>query len=99
MGPEHKVFLHLDTVSGVLWVSVLNVLEYLHLHTGLVLKFLLVPDNLKADIFVSLVVKSLESLAEAALAQEFKHLIAVCDVIPENSLVVTFIVIISIIWL
>ena len=94
---EHHEVLDADDVVLVVAIVMVQVLEDAQLHASLVLELLLVADDLDRDGLASLVVQAFDCLPEAALAEELEHLVAVPEVVLEDDLIVTLLVVIAVV--
>ena len=95
MFPKNQIVLHPDYIVLVIWVILLQMLQYLQFYSRLVLKLLFVPDELNRHYLLSLVVLALEGLAKTALAEEFYNLKPVAYVVLHYHVVVTPLVVIT----
>ena len=94
---EGEALLHAHDVVDVILVVVFQVLQHLHLDSGLVVEALLVADDLHRHVFVVLVVEALQCLPEAALAEEVDDFVAVADVVVHHHLVVALFVVVAVV--
>ena len=94
---EVAVVLDLDDVVGVIWVLILQVLQYVQLDTCLVLIPFLVLDDLDGDNLPSLVVQALQSLTKRSLTKEVDHLKSKAEMVMQHHLVVSVLVVIAIV--
>ena len=83
--PEGAVVKDLDDVVSVVRVLVLKVLQDFEFYPSLVLVSLFVFNDLDCHYLLSLVVQALESLSEAAFAEEVEDLESICDVVLQNN--------------
>jgi len=88
---------HSDHVVLVVLVVVVQVLQDLQLYTSLKLELLLVADDFDSDCLLSLVIQTLDSLTEAPLAKERKHFVAEGEVVVEDNLVVSLLVVVAVV--
>jgi hypothetical protein len=88
-----------DDVVYIIRVVLSQVIEDVKFNSSLVMKSLLVSDDLDGDLFICLVVTAFKGLSKAALAQEIENLIPVDQVILQHNLVVTSVIIVTIIVL
>ena len=91
--------LYPDNIVNIIGIMLLQVIEYIQLDPCLVVKALLVADNLHCNELIGLVVIALQGLSERAFAQEFLDLISVAEVVVKDHLVVAAIIIIPIVML
>ena len=96
---EYRVVLNPDYIIDIISVMLLQVIENVQLDPSLMMKALLVADNLHCNELIGLVVIALNSLSERALPQEFLDLISIADVVVKDNLVVPAIIIIPIVML
>ena len=94
---EVAVVLDLDDVVGVVWVLILQVLQYVQLDTCLMLISLLVLDNLDSHNLSSLVVQALQSLTKRSFAKEIDHFESKAEMVMQHHLVVSVLVVIPIV--
>ena len=94
---EHTIIFDPNNIILVVLVMVVQIFENLQLNSCLVLEFFLISDDLDSHHLLSLVIEALDSLSKAALAEELEDLISVAQVVLEDDLVVTLIVIITVI--
>ena len=78
-------------------VLVINVFENLHFDHGLMVKALLVSNKLDGHLAPSLVVDALHNLPEAPFPDDLQNLISVCNMVPNNEIVVAALVIVAVI--
>lgn len=64
MSPEHIVVIDPHDIILILFVSIVEHLQYLQFYRGLVLKSFLVPDNFHCHQLLQFVVETLDSLPE-----------------------------------
>ena len=77
MLPEHHEVLDSDDIVLVVPVMVVEILEDSQLHTSLILELLLIANDFDSDTLVGLVIKTLDSLTKAALAQELEYFVSI----------------------
>ena len=68
-------------------------LEHFYLNCGLVMESFLVANYLHCNKLVVFVVKALQRLSKASLAQEVNHLVTVANMVVHNHLIVAFLII------
>ena len=91
--------LYPDNIVDIIGVMLLQVIENVQLDPSLVVKALLVADNLHCNELIGLVVIALQGLSERTLPEEFLDLISVAEVVIKDHLVVAAIIIIPIVML
>lgn len=74
---EHTVVFHSNYIVLIILVVMVQILQYLQFDSCLVLKFLLVSNDLDGNFFLSFVIQALDCLAKTSLAQEFEYLVPV----------------------
>ena len=77
MLPEHHEVLDSNDIVLVVPVMVVEILEDSQLHTSLILELLLIANDFDSDTLVGLVIKTLDSLTKAALAQELEYFVSI----------------------
>lgn len=97
MLPENHVVLDMDDIHDIFMVVLPQILQDLELNARLVIVLLLVLHDLDGDVLLLLVVDAPERRAEGALAQELDYLIPVPDVITDDDLVITFVIVVPIV--
>jgi hypothetical protein len=95
MFAENHEVLDADNIVLVVFVVHVKVFQSLELNACLVLELLLIPYYFDCNFLLSLVVQTFYCLPETALAQELKHFEPVPQVILQNDLVVTLLVIVA----
>ena len=70
-------------------------LQDAQLNTSLVLILLFILDDLDGYDLISLVVEAFQGLSKTSLAEEIEHLEAIVDVVLEDHVVVTILIIIA----
>ena len=78
--PEHEAGLHVDHVPIPTQVLRQKMPQYFHFVLGLLFVRCVIPHHFDGNIFLLLVVKSLQHLTKGALAQQAKYLV------PEGNL-------------
>ena len=99
MLPVNGEVLYPDYIVDIIGVMLLQVIENVQLDPSLVVKALLVADNLHCNELIGLVVIALQGLSERTLPEEFLDLISVAEVVIKDHLVVAAIIIIPIVML
>ena len=92
---EYHEILYADNIVHIVFIVVIEVFKNSQLDTSLILKFLFVTYDFNGNIFICLVVKTLNSLPKTTLAKEFQTFISVAQVVFENDLVITLVIIIA----
>ena len=93
--PEGKCLDHMHDIVHIVLVLLTQVLQDSDLFLGLTMKTFLVTDHFERDVGVRLVIVRLHDLSEAALADNFQHLVSVGDMIVRHVDVLSGIVVIS----
>lgn len=99
MLPEHAVVFDSDDVVRVIRVILFQVEQDLQLDPGLVLEFLLVPDDFDGHDLAGLVVDALQGLSEGALPEELNNFKSVGNVVLEHHVVVSSLIVEAVIVL
>lgn len=97
MLPKNDVVLNSNDVVGIIRVLAFKVLKNLQLHACLVLEALLIPNKFNCHDLFGLVIKALESLAKAPLAQELLHFESIRNVVVQHHFVVPSLVIVPVV--
>ena len=87
--------LDLDDIVLVIWILLLQMLQDAQLNTSLMLILFFVLDDLDGHDLISLVVEAFQGLSKTTLAEEVEHLEAIVDVVLEDHVVVTILIIIT----
>lgn len=85
--PEVEVVQHVDDVVSRIAVLLAEMVEDLDFDQRLVVKPLLVPDDLDGDVLARLVVQRADDLAERPLADHLEDLVPVRDVVVQHLVV------------
>ena len=80
MFSENKFFFHSNDVFFVFRVALAELVHYLGFYYALLIKPLLISQDLKRHYFLFLVVHALEDLSKRALAQSLGDLVPIGDV-------------------
>jgi len=94
---ELAIVLDADDVFSIFRIVVSEVHQNVQFNTSLVLKFQLVTDYLDRHNFLRFMVFAFDGLAEAALAKKINYLKSKSEVISDDNLVVTLVIIVTII--
>lgn len=94
---EHAIVFNSNDVVCVLRVVLFKMQQDLELYSGLVLELLLVADDLDGYDLASLVVHTLQGLPEGALAKEVNHFKSVSDLVLQDHVVVSSLVIVAVV--
>lgn len=86
---ENDVVLDVDDVHDIVHIVLLQVLQNLEFHAGLVVVLLFVLHDLDCNLLLLLVVDAPEGCAETSLTQELDDLVSVADVVVHDHLVVS----------
>eukprot|EP00359_Climacostomum_virens_P007790 CAMPEP_0204909082 /NCGR_PEP_ID=MMETSP1397-20131031/7877_1 /ASSEMBLY_ACC=CAM_ASM_000891 /TAXON_ID=49980 /ORGANISM="Climacostomum Climacostomum virens, Strain Stock W-24" /LENGTH=206 /DNA_ID=CAMNT_0052078807 /DNA_START=850 /DNA_END=1471 /DNA_ORIENTATION=- len=78
---EHEAVFHLHDVAAIAWVFAAQAVKDFYFDCPLLLKPLLVPEDLEGHSLVALIIKSLDYLAERAFPQETHDFVSVGYVI------------------
>lgn len=97
MFSEHDTLFDPNNIMLIIGVVISEMFEDLNLHSCLMLKLLLVPDDLHCHHFFLLMIKALQSLSKTSWSKWFKYFKPICDVILICNFVITPIIIISIV--
>lgn len=94
---EDQIVLHADDIVLVAGVSTVQEFEDFQLHARLILEFLLVSDDFDGAYLLVTMVEALDSLTEAAGADEVLNLVPVANVVADTGLQLAVGVIIAIV--
>jgi hypothetical protein len=70
MVSENHVVFYSNNIILIHLIMIIQKLEYLKLHTGLILKLLFVLNNFKSNNFIILMIETFDSLSKAARAKK-----------------------------
>lgn len=90
---EDCIVLNPNDVMRIFWIMLFEVGKNVELNTCLVMKALLVPNDLYSDQLACLVIVAFDSLAKTTLAQRFLYLIPIAEMILHYNLIVTSVII------
>lgn len=94
---ENNIVLDVDHIHYIFLVVLPEILQYFELNTGLIIVFLLILHNLHRQLPLVFVVNASQGSSKRALPKEFLNLISIANVVSNDDLVVTFIIIISVV--
>lgn len=95
MLPEVGIVFDSNDVVCVVRVIFFQMQQDLQLHSCLVLKLLLVPNDLDCYNLMSFVIVALDCLTETSFAQKINDLKSECKVILQNDVVISSVIVIS----
>lgn len=92
---EHAVVFDSYNVVRVIWVVVTQVKQDLEFYSSLMLELLLVSNDLDCDCFSSFVINAFQCLTKGAFPQEVDDLKPVGNMILQDHIIITAVIIIS----
>ena len=92
---EHAVVFDSYDVVRVIWVVVTQVKQDLEFYSSLMLELLLVSNDLACHCFSSFVINAFQCLTKGAFAQEVDDLKPVGNMILQDHIIITAVIIIS----
>ena len=98
MVPENEAIKHLHYVLLIIWIVLSHMLEKFNLNLALLVKSLLVPDNLEGTFGLRLMIKHFHHLAKGASSQNINDLISVVNMFTHVKMdIVSVLIVISIV--
>lgn len=91
---KHKCFFDSNNIISVQRIIISQMGEHIHLNIRLIIKLLLVPNDLQSNKLLGLVIKHSQSLAKGSLPNRANYLISVPNMILEDHKVISSLVII-----
>jgi hypothetical protein len=93
MLPKHELFFNSNDVFLIFWVTFAQLLYNLSFNQALLVKSLLVSENLKSHDLLLLVVLALKNLTERSFAESLNNFISVSNVMAFRSNVLIFVIV------
>ena len=78
---ENSIIVNSNDIVHIVFIVIVEVLENAQLDACLVLELFLVANDLYRNFLLVLVIITLDSLAKASLAQEFKNFVSVSKMV------------------
>jgi hypothetical protein len=92
---ENKCFFHSNNVVVIFRVIVSKMSKNIDFYISLVVKFLLITNDLESNVFFLFVIKAFKSLAKGPLSNGLNDLKSISDMVMKSNIIVTSFIIIS----
>ena len=97
MLPKNHIIFNSYYIILILRIMVIKIFQYFQFHSRLILELFLIPNDFNSTNRIILMINALQCLSKTTSPQNFNHLIPIANMIINNSLVLSILIIVSIV--
>ena len=97
MLPKNQIIFNSNYIILILRIMVIKIFQYFQFHSRLILELFLIPNDFNSTNRIILMINALQCLSKTTSPQNFNHLIPIANMIINNSLVLSILIIVSIV--